>query len=280
MSTPKTQERSEIANAHSLRPRVRNHASERPILFCGDMVRMIRLGRKTQTRRIIKPQPEPFGKSSYGGTRQGWRWKSDSLNRSWNDDDKDPYRGESIATAAIGCESPYGQAGDRLWVKETFFIDHFDYLGKLSDRAPLEGRDKEMMVYYAAEGDVCDQIPECDCSDGPPKLHPSIFMPRWASRITLEILKVRAERLQDISDADCLAEGILTSKDHGMSGRGFRNYHQPDDAFNAYSFSEPWNSYRTLWETINGKASWEANPWVWVIEFKEISNEKLTHSRD
>jgi hypothetical protein len=216
------------AEAHSLDPLVRNRAPERPILFSGDMVRMIRLGRKTHTRRVVK-----FPLVDRNGT------------------------GCEIAGCEInsclkqGLElCPHGIPGSRLWVRETW---------RPQDGMTIACQHKDE-IEYRADGERSKEPTDCWWK-------PSIFMPRWASRITLEIVAIRAERLQDISDGDCLAEGILTSKDRGMSGRGFRNYHQPD-----YSFSEPWNSYRTLWEVINGKASWADNPWVWVIEFKEIFN--------
>jgi hypothetical protein len=126
----------------------------------------------------------------------------------------------------------YGQVGDELWVRETF-CDATD---------GLHGR-----VLYRATGDTA-------C-----KWKPSIFMPRAASRITLEITNVRVERLHDIRAANALAEGIIQAGDGG--------YHLADTTH--YS-DHPIVSYASLWESINGAGSWGLNPWVWVIEFKKV----------
>ena len=224
----------------------------KPILFSGEMVRAILDGRKTQTRRIIKPQPIPFGESSYGGTRQGWKWKPESLNRGWNDDDKDPYRGESLATAALACECPHGKAGDRLWVKETFF-DARPFMHE-----PLFAAMEKQYIYRA----------DYDYREGKREpsvigLHhwkPSIFCTRKASRITLEIVAVRVERLQDISQNDAEAEGCE------QLSHGYRDYSGKLDC----QLGEARTSYFTLWESINGVDSWDKNPWVFVIEFKRV----------
>ncbi len=98
------------------------------------------------------------------------------------------------------------------------------------------------------------------------KWKPSIHMPRWASRITLEVTGVRVERLQDISEEDAIAEGVECWEERGYDDAQdfYRNYHTGGDLFTAKA------SYRTLWESINGPGSWERNDWVWVIEFKRI----------
>lgn len=215
------------------------------------MVRAILDGRKTQTRRIVKPQPKPFGKSSYGGTRQGWVWKPETFNRAWNDDDKNPYRTDpnKMATCALRLQCPYGEPGDRLWVKETHcWLDrHIDGVE----------REDPVCVGYPAD-DSCFRfessarrmrmfkLSEC----GRVKLRPSIFMPRWASRITLEITAVRVERLQDITEEAAEAEGV--SRSVGAITDIAR-----------YNYSE-------LWDSINGPESWAANPWVWVVEFRRL----------
>lgn len=152
---------------------------ERPILFNGEMVRAILDGSKTQTRRVINPQPVPMGVSSYGGTRQGWNWKRETFNRSWNDDDKAPYRKACLATMALACVCPYGQTGDRLYVRETW-------------RKNLSGK-----IWYRADGK--------SVADGLWK--PGIHMPRILSRITLEIESVRVERVQQITHFDAFLEG-------------------------------------------------------------------------
>lgn len=141
---------------------------------------------------------------------------------------------------------PYGSAGDHLWVKETHYWDRFDKMPKSKpDDFPMD-------FYYRADGECCDQIPECQCgSEGKTQWRPSIFMPRWSSRITLRIVSVRVERLQEISEEDANAEGI---EPYG-----------PDDGRYKVGYSE-------LWDEINGRGSWKANPWVWVVTFKQVFN--------
>lgn len=199
------------------------------------MVRAILKDRKTQTRRIVKPQP----------------FHGEIID------------GQLVDEGAVS-ECPF-EVGMELWVRETHYWDRYE---KLPKDKPA---DFPMDFYYRADGECCEQIPECQCGlKLKTQWRPSIFMPRWASRITLEIVEVRVERLQDISDGDCLAEGISTSKERGLGSGGFKDYHSPAGHFNEYGFCEPCNSYRTLWESINGDGSWKLNPWVWVIEFKKL----------
>jgi hypothetical protein len=128
--------------------------------------------------------------------------------------------------------SPYGRPGNRLWVKETF--------------APMGDAQSPSSVRYRADR----EYPRV-------KWKPSIFMPRRASRILLEVVSVHAERLQDISEADAMAEGI-----HQPAERAAENLDCPGHS--------PQETYRELFESINGAGSWDANPWVWVIEFRRI----------
>ncbi len=218
---------------------------ERPILFSGPMPRSILENRKTQTRRVIKPQPIPMGVSSYGGTRQGWNWKRETLNRSWNDDDKDPYRKACLANKALSGHCPYGQPGDRLWVRETW-----------ADVRGL-GLDEDLFpngVAYCADCTHQDSL-RCAADYGV-KWKPSIHMPRWASRITLEIESVRVERLQDITEEDAKAEGVE-----------FMRFH-PDSHETASSR----DLFTILWDSINLERGfgWELNPWVWAITFRRV----------
>ena len=174
---------------------------ERPILFSAPMVRAILAGTKTQTRRVVKPQP-----ASVPGYREG-----DALN----------CNGKPVMC-------PHGHTGDRIWVREAHVI-----VGP-GDIGYGITVDHPVARYRATE-------PDLFVVGG---WRPSIHMPRWASRITLEITGIRVERLNDISDDDAIAEGMAN-----------------DDA---------WYDYMRLWEQINGPGSWEANPWVWVISFKRI----------
>ena len=135
---------------------------------------------------------------------------------------------------------PYGQpGGDRLYVRETWAAPHaYDHL-------PPRLIPQDARIHYAATEDRGGLL-----------WRPSIHMPRWASRITLEIASVRVERLQSISEADALAEGVNVHQDH--HGRP------------TISIYSPVQAYRDLWEQINGPGSWDANPWVWVVEFRRI----------
>jgi hypothetical protein len=205
---------------------------ERPILFSAPMVRALLDGSKTQTRRVVKPQPEAeHGGEPYwfvGGYR-AWRARSCT----------DPIR--SGSHNEIAC--PYGQPGGQLWVRETWARDDED--GGLCYRADI-----------GKGGDADDW--ERNRLDGVPRFRwrPSIHMPRAASRITLEITGVRVERLQDISPEDCWAEGIQEMRDAGDENGELRGSVKQD--------------YQALWESINGPGSWDANPWVWVVEFKRV----------
>ncbi|HEJ6909053.1 TPA: hypothetical protein SMF28_000427 [Serratia marcescens] len=201
---------------------------ERPVIFNGEMVRAILDGRKTQTRRIAK---------------------ADNSNH------------------LLGC--PFGQVGDRLWVRETFAI-----LGN-EDGCPIDwdgnlikGDEKQAARIYKAS---CWQqpgnyglwsIPDRDTQyEG--AWRPSIHMPRWASRITLEITAVRVERLNDISEEDARAEGI--------SDGGCLNCGDSEPCGCASPDPDATDAFAYLWQSIYGLESWYTNPWVWVIEFKHVS---------
>lgn len=196
---------------------------ERPILFSGPMVRAILEGRKTQTRRVVKPQPTDDG--------HGPKWYSGF--------DNVPGTIETNFPMPIHC--PYGQPGDRLWVRETW-AQHPEFTHRSSGGC-LYRADRGGDYQGAAQGDFC--------------WRPSIHMPRWASRITLEITGARVERLQDISEEDAKAEGIQWGMPCGYLDTG------TSDCSSKCKF-------KSLWESINGPGSWDANPWVWVIEFKKL----------
>ena len=211
---------------------------ERPILFSGPMVRAILEGRKTQTRRVIKPQPksELFRVGHYHETcidRHGNEYPS-----------CDEMFGISSEDGEWSTKCPYGVDGDRLWVRETWFDNQASDDG-CTDQSPAR-------CVYRADGEFGEQF----ASD---YLHakwtPSIHMPRWASRIDLEITGVRVERLNEISDADAMAEGCEGLK-HVPSVGGM--------------LDPPRFEFQRLWESINGQGSWAANPWVWVVEFKRV----------
>lgn len=179
---------------------------EHPILFSSPMVLAIMGGKKTQTRRVMKPQPQDMdewsGLNEYTDGRYGFQ-----------------------TATGIDYFCTYGRPGDRLWVRETY------------------NGNKEVGLAYRATNPELNGCP----------WRPSIFMPRWASRITLEIVSVRVERLNDISEEDAMAEGVTRPP-----------------YYSAAPHYQIW--FRNLWDSINAKRgySWDSNPWVWVIEFKRV----------
>lgn len=189
---------------------------ERPILFSAPMVRAILAGTKTQTRRIVHKR--------------------------------------DIAYAINGDLVRFGDPGDRLWVKETFFCDHFDY----SARTPESERHEMLkMMDYRASHACGDWEAGCPCNDdsGRSNWRPSIFMPRWASRIDLEIEGVHTENLQEISEADAVAEGFKSTP----SAPPLR------------SMDTAVKNFALVWDSINGdRATWDSNPLVWVVQFKRV----------
>lgn len=222
---------------------------ERPILFSAPMVRAILDGRKTQTRRVVKPQP-------LAGCTDYWRvLKSTekSLIDTWVPRGGVPDKGGGFPVQGERVRCPYGIRGDRLWVRESF--------------AFAECENGDPLIVYRSDGAIADiyQLGNgpmqlngfrrekwCD-RNGILKWRPSIHMPRWASRITLEVVSVRVERLQGITQADIAREGIDLIPSSNPDRR---------DEF-IWKFQE-------LWDSINGPESWFANPWVWVVEFKRL----------
>ena len=186
------------------------------------MVRETLAGTKLQTRRAVK-HPLLCNLSFIVNCGDGW----------WGDEE-----GEGQARC------PYGQPGDRLWVREAWATHAcFDNVraGALTTRS----------LHYQADGKI---------KTG--RNRAAMHMPRWASRITLEVTGVRVERLQDISEADALAEGIAYSERFNGYCIGMAEHFHSHD---------PRESYRSLWRAINGAESWDANPWVWVVEFKKVN---------
>ena len=174
--------------------------SDRPIIFSAPMVRAILAGQKTQTRRLVKPQPTHFSPAGV----------------------------------------PRLAHPERLYVRETWAAPHaYDHL-------PPRLIPQDARIHYAATEDRGGLL-----------WRPSIHMPRWASRITLEVTGVRVELLQDIDLADALAEGISDTGALILDSAGNEQ-------------GGPIAEYAVLWEQINGPGSWDANPWVWVLDFKGL----------
>ncbi|WP_318368423.1 hypothetical protein [Enterobacter sp.] len=200
--------------------------TERGMIFNAPMVRAILDGRKTQTRRIMKPQPEVCPR--------GGHWWSSNVFKTMLHVEEEMQNGKGGWGGLAGDACPFGTVGDRIWVRETF-ASGLSTKSTLAYRATHKREDLEDGFY--------DTI----------KWTPSIHMPRWASRITLEITDVRVERLNDISDTDANAEGVLA------------------DALSPARYV-----FGSLWQSIYGAdnpQSWQANPWVWVIEFKRIEGD-------
>ncbi|WP_234300572.1 ASCH domain-containing protein [Pseudomonas syringae group genomosp. 3] len=203
---------------------------ERPILFSAPMVRAIQEGRKTVTRREVKVQPRSSADIGSFGRGQ-------------------PFIRHPDVTKA-NPECPYGRPGDRLWVREAWQAD-----AQVNEVAPRELSHGEPIRYPA---DGASRQTGCSMIT-PGKTRPSIHMPRWVSRILLEITAVRVERLQDISRSDIRAEGLECPQELAS-----------DDVSPNYRDWYP-AAWRDLWESINGAESWNANPWVWVVEFKRVT---------
>jgi hypothetical protein len=196
------------------------------------MVLAIMDERKTQTRRIIKPQPISGKSYSEDGTLRDW---VEGLPR-----------------------CPYGQPGDRLWVREAWRPAYdAELFCCVEYRVDGLRRKPDAVTLTDDQGhrfaDSCPDDPQLHML-----WHPSIHMPRWASRLTLEVTAVRVERVQDISEADAQAEGVHPIVRPGLHGTEERYYY---------------DAYRQLWDTINAKRGygWEVNPWVWVVEFRRVS---------
>ncbi|MCG7598366.1 hypothetical protein MHM84_01035 [Halomonas sp. McH1-25] len=234
---------------------------ERPILFNGEMVRAILDGRKTQTRRVVKPKVEELIRCHAGVP--GEECEVSFRYNNWFDDNGTAHDPEWLCYASeypeegiipIG-QCPYGEPGDRLWVREGI-------LQSLDSTTLPSGECEsywthEKVEYLADTPQPQQRFLRPDSYSSPwMKRRPSIHMPRWASRITLEIVSVRVERLQEISEADAKAEGVHGEQEAADAGLSWHD--------------KPRRAFRFLWQSINGADSWDANPWVWVVEFKRI----------
>ena len=223
--------------------------NERGILMGAPMVRKLLTGEKTQTRRALRKQPD----SHHWETLPGYELRRlemvtidgrisvkfvHSIPHNPNSDD---------ASGWVTC--PYGVPGTKLWVRETWRAD-----AKFDAMSPRDIPPGSGVFCEANRGNW-----ECGPYDGTPgKLRPSMFMPRWASRITLEVTDVRVERLHAISEDDDLAEGVTPSAG-GMW-----------TAAQGQAGTSPRAAFALLWNSINGVGSWDANPWVWCLSFRRV----------
>lgn len=211
---------------------------ERPILFSAPMVRAILDGRKTVTRRVVD-EARMFAKV---GDFLPWFTSSYKY---------DPHLAKRVAEfqgwTRVG---PYGAPGDRLWVKETWHP-----CARIGFDVEVEYRADESSKTRRWNGDG-----DMDAMIARDAWRPSIFMPRWASRISLDVISVSVERLHDITEADARAEGIYC--DESQHNRG---WHVSGDNTR---HNAPTHAFRALWTAINGPESWAENPWVWRVEFR------------
>ncbi len=216
---------------------------ERPIIFSAESVQAILRGTKTQTRRVIKPRP-PY----YTGQILGPEWYAPVKYDRWGE----MYPGADVFGAyddsgEWGARCPYGAPGDRLWVKEVWAVSkHYDAT------KPRDLPD-DTQVWW------CDatryNVPDGDWQRG--RWRSPLHMMPWASRLTLEVTSVRVERVQEISRADAIAEGVF-------------NY--PANTPAEQLFGGPVEDYGLLWDSLNAKRGypWASNPWVWVVGFRRI----------
>jgi hypothetical protein len=207
---------------------------ERPILFSAPMVRAILEDRKTVTRRIVKRAmiaPAQFGL---------------------------PLRVFDERYIGVELRCPYGQPGDRLWVRETARVES-ESINHVNPSKSWHSIDYRAGGSSSVRsGRVPKWFPSCSFNkDGQQRWQSAIHMPRWASRITLEVTGVRVERLQDITREGAASEGMCMDLD-GTLPEWFRRDRWPEENFAA------------LWDQINGESAWHANPWVWVVEFKRV----------
>ncbi|MFU2318956.1 hypothetical protein [Rahnella sp. PCH160] len=211
---------------------------ERPILFNAEMVKAILSGRKTQTRRVIRDQP--FDRSQY---RHDHQIEIVSGRADLGDEIDGLLAYSKSSGGEWHAKCPLGQPGDQLWVREAF-------------ASGADFGESDVGYFYRATD------PGWDDNDTGARWRPSIHMPRAASRIDLLITGVRVERLNDISEQDARAEGIIDG--------GCLNCGEPEPCVCSSPKPDATESFAALWQSIYGEKNWFINPWVWVIEFEHL----------
>jgi hypothetical protein len=225
----------------------------RPILFAAPMVRAILAGQKRMTRRVVTPQPISPNRIDF---------LSNIVGRPAAFCETRPMSSDLVRE--IAC--PYGAPGGRLVVRENYRITS-PWDGRKVPKVPVP-------IHYEADGPAPEAFGN---------LRPSIFLPRWASRLTLAVTGVRVERLHDITEADARAEGLSTvTKDGGRTWKfGISDRDglpgTDDDGWPWTDWDrDPCKAFATLWRRINGAKSWTANPWVWVVAFERVAQSEAS----
>lgn len=243
-------------------------ADERPILMCGDMVRATLERRKRRTRRAWKLPKGHDWYADLGGIDKGF-FEESGMPGWWHVEET---------------RCPYGKVGDRLWVRETWRECFDDTLGVCIEYR-ADGRKIKPNFPSEEAGWKCEQNAIADDAH---KWRPSIFMPRWASRIVLEVTEVRIERLQAITSSDIIDEGVqypvsadgrpmirLTGKCPTV------HYHRRLKQGEGLTHDELLRChFASLWDTINGEGSWAANPWVWVVGFSHVDDPEVIRAAE
>jgi hypothetical protein len=228
---------------------------ERPILFSAPMVRALLAGTKTQTRRIVKHQPQRGVVEDAPELGEGWIWwPRGKKHERYNN----PCDANLLDHGMRASPFAYAYRGDRLWVRETW-----QPIWAADKRPSSDSADGWNLGYPATDG---VQEYRDDEHGTTTRCKPAIFMPRWASRLTLEVTGVRVERVQDISGEDAIAEGI-DPKSHLCGCEVCRMTSQLCPA----TETSLGLAYADLWRDINGAESWDANPWVWVVSFRRVA---------
>ncbi len=240
--------------------------TDRPILYSAAMIRAQLEGRKGQTRRILKPQPDHFHRDIIGKPQP---WSREDWNRLI------PQLGDKALPVRFA-------KGDKLWVRETWRTNKtLDHLSPTGIADLLKG-EIQCPVRYEADGATVngDKVQEWG------KTRVAIHMPRWASRLTNTVTDVRVQRLQEISEEDARAEGIWSYEatdcdgDPRADGKIYRQtfWHWRRDIEQGDGYSTAVSAYRHLWGDINGAGSWDANPWVtattFTVEHRNIDQTK------
>jgi hypothetical protein len=233
---------------------------EIPILFSTPMVKALKNSTKTETRRdrnlgTINEKPNKW-------LVAGPRFVANCAGKGPGTWAAFYYHTKSGKVVIKHIKCPYGKLGDKIWVRETVY-EHGKYVNWSGETgcSDTEWVSDNRYSYAASE-------PQPENS----KTRPNIHMPKVAARIWLEITDIRCERLKDITNTASLAEGIETKDLEGTEA--YRDYSSKKETFRDGTHFHPKNSYKTLWESINGTGSWAKNPWVWVIEFKKVSYKK------